>query len=227
MLKYQFAVIVIDWLRVDDCDRLVRHLGQQGVEGRDQDIDREGGADPGVGGGDAGKRVPADAEKGRGAERDENQVAGVRSHAGEPADQDDDEGEPGARGDGHQLADQRGHHPGLLSHANADHGDEDDGDDAEAREVAHERGEDEADAFDRQEAAHVDRDLLQDVIPGEFFDVAITTRFGRDGDLDRLVRSPGDGVHLDRPGGGHEHLFRDADVSRSRMADRTMTPTIR
>src|SRR5215211_5420396 len=156
--------------------------------------------------------MPADTEKGRCTEGNENQVASVRSHAGKSAHQDDDEGEPGAWGNGDQLADQRGHHPRLLSHANADHGDEDGGDDGEVREVAHERGEDESNAFDRQEAADVDCHLFQVVIHGEFLDIAITTWFGRGRDLDRLVGSPGDGVHLDRPGGGHQNLFRDADV---------------
>ena len=52
---------------------------------------------------------------------------------------------PGRR-DLDQLADERRHQPGLLGDADADHGDEDDGDDAEAGEVVDERREEEPDA---------------------------------------------------------------------------------
>ena len=48
---------------------------------------------PGEGRGEAGERVAADAEERRGAQGDQDQVAGVGGDAGEPADQDDDERE--------------------------------------------------------------------------------------------------------------------------------------
>ena len=49
--------------------------------------------DAGVGGGEPGERVAADAEERRRGERDQDQVAGVGGDARQPADEDDDERE--------------------------------------------------------------------------------------------------------------------------------------
>ena len=60
-------------------------------------------------------------------------------------------------GDLDHLADQRRDQAGLLGHADADHRDEDDRDDAEVVEVLHGRGEDEADAVAVEQALGRDR----------------------------------------------------------------------
>ena len=44
-----------------------------------------------------GERMSADTGEGRCAERDQDQVAGVRRHAGQDADEDQDEGEDPTR----------------------------------------------------------------------------------------------------------------------------------
>ena len=82
-----------------------------------------------------GDRVPPDGQEGRRAQRDQDQVACIRGDARQHADEDDEVGNQGTRGDLDQLADQGSHQPGDFSRARAHHGDERDGQRAEALEV--------------------------------------------------------------------------------------------
>jgi hypothetical protein len=59
-----------------------------------------------------------------------------------------------------QLVDERRHQPRFFGHARAHHGDEDDGHHAEAGEVGHKRGEDEANTLGGEQAANGNRLLL-------------------------------------------------------------------
>ena len=130
--------------RVDQADRVVGHLGEQRVGRRDEEVDEEDAGDAREGGGEAGERVPAEAVEGGGAERHQHEVAGVGGDRGDDAEHHDDEGEDRARRDLDDLAHERGDQAQLLGDADADHRDDDHADRAEAEEVRHDRGDEEA-----------------------------------------------------------------------------------
>ena len=79
--KYRFAARSMCWLGRPSAGRVVRDLGQHAVERRDQEVHAEARGDAGERGRDAGQRVAADALEGRGAERDQHEVAGVGGDA--------------------------------------------------------------------------------------------------------------------------------------------------
>ena len=89
--KNQFATIVIGSLPRDQADRLVGDLGDHRVGRRQDEVDAEDRADAGEAGGHAGSGCRPDARERGGAERDQDQVAGVGRDAREHADHDQDE----------------------------------------------------------------------------------------------------------------------------------------
>ena len=89
--KKKLAVTSIVARRVDERDRLVRDLGHDPVDRRDQQVDPERRADAGEAGRQTGQRVPAHAVEGGRRQRDQDQVAGVGGDARQDADQHDDE----------------------------------------------------------------------------------------------------------------------------------------
>ena len=70
------------------------------------------------------------------------------------------------RGDRDELADQRPDQPGRLGQADADHHHEDDRHRGEVAEVVDERGEQEADAVDGQQALDLGRLVVHLVVVG-------------------------------------------------------------
>ncbi len=133
-------------------DGLVGDLGEHGVGGRDEQVDAEPAGHAGEGRRHAGERIAADAVERSCAERDQHQVAGVRGDARDHAEADDEVGQCARRGDGDQLADQRGNEPRHLRNPHTDHHDEDDPHGREGHEVLHERGEQETDPIGREQA---------------------------------------------------------------------------
>ena len=146
--------------RRHEVDRLVGDLGEHRVGRRHQQVDAETACDTGERGGHAGERMPADAQEGRGPERDEHEIAGVGGDARDDAEEHDDVGERRGRRRRDELADQCRDEAGALRDAHADHHDEDDPHRGEAHEVGHERREQVADAVDRQQP--LDRHRLGD-----------------------------------------------------------------
>ena len=79
-------MISIGCVRVDEPARLVRDLGDDAVDRRDQHVDGEHGADARVGGGEPGERMSAEAEERSRPERDQDEVAGIAGDAREDAE---------------------------------------------------------------------------------------------------------------------------------------------
>ena len=193
-------------LRVDERTRVVRDLGQDAVERRDQEVDAEAGGDAREGGGHARERVTADAFERSRAQGYQHEVPRIRGNAREDADEDEDRRQHRFRRDLDELPDQRPDQSGGLGEADADHHDEDDRDGSEVAEVGDERREEEADSVCGQQALDCRRFLFDRVLA--FLDGRVRQAAGRlrgtarnrllDGDRRRLDDLVGD---LDvRPG---------------------------
>ncbi len=147
-------------LGVDERARVVRDLGQDAVERRDQEVDAEAGGDARERGRHPGERVAADALERSRTQGYQHEVPGVGGDAREDADEDDDRRQHRLRRDADELPDQRPDQAGGLGEADADHHHEDDRDRREVAEVGDERREEEADPVGREEA--LDRRRLRD-----------------------------------------------------------------
>src|SRR5690606_36191607 len=94
---------------------------------------------------------PEAEERGRG-ERNQHEVAGIRSDARDDPDEYQDIGHRLARRDQHELVDQRADQPRLLGDADAEHRDDDHADRREAHEILDDAREHEAEAVGRHQA---------------------------------------------------------------------------
>ena len=182
-------------------ERLVGDLGDLGVDRAGDRVDTEDRADTGEARGHPGERVASDAHEGRCPERHEDQVTGVGRDARQDAHEDQHEREQPSWRRPDEQADERGHEPARLGDAGPHQRNECDRDDAEPREVRHERGEQEPDALGVEEAPDRDRDQLEveAVLVTVVGHVRIEDRLGR---ILVVVRGDRDGVR-DRDLVGH------------------------
>ncbi len=138
-------------------DGVVGDADEHAVERLDEDVDAEDGGDRGEGRGQAGKGMAAHAQVGRGAERDEDQIAGIGRDARDDADEDEDVGQGLGRRNQHELANEGRDQARRFGDADAQHRDDDDADGAEIHEVRDDARIHEANAVDAQQAASADR----------------------------------------------------------------------
>jgi hypothetical protein len=140
-------------VRVQEVDGVVGDLGQDRIRRHDHDIHQEGRRDRGEAEREAGKRMPPDADIGRGGQRDQHQVAGIGGDGGDDADKGEDVGQRSARRRADQLLDQGPHQPRFFGYPDAEHCGDDDADRVEGHEVGDNAGEHEPHAVQRQQAA--------------------------------------------------------------------------